>query len=98
MFIRIAGTLDCGHVQSCFVSKRRRTHVGSLRIQWTIEYFGNVIAHRGNARQVAFWQTAKAHLQLKVRNHRGEVGVTRALTQAIQRALHVTYSGQYCCH
>ncbi|CAB4571309.1 unannotated protein [freshwater metagenome] len=57
-----------------------------------------MIAHCCQAIQVAFWQTLKAHLQLQVRNHCGEIGVTGSFAQTIQSALHMAHASKNCSH
>ncbi len=86
------------HVQSGLVRERRGPDIRSLGVEWTIQNLSNVIADRRETRQTTLRETRVSHLQLEIRDHGGEVGVSRALAETVQRALHVTHPCTHRCH
>ncbi len=96
VLVGILCTRYCRHMQASLVGKSRCTNIWRLRIERTVQHFGNKIAHRSEALQSRFWQAIKSHLQLQVWNHGGEIGVSRSLTKTIQCSLYVTSTALHC--
>ena len=93
VFVGVLRPDDGRHVQAGLVSERRRADIRSLGVDRTVERLGNVVTHGGQPFDATVGQAGVAELELQVRDHRGEVGVAGALTETVERALHVPGAG-----
>ena len=71
---------------------------GRLRVDGTVQRLGDVVAHDGEPLEPALGEALVTELELQVGDDRREVGVPRALAEAVQRALHVTRAGAHRGH
>ena len=71
---------------------------GRLRVDGPVEHLGDVVADGGEPLEPAVGEALVAELELQVGDDRREVGVARALAEAVQRALHVTGAGAHRGH
>ena len=85
-------------MQTSLMSKCTSTDIRCLRVHGAIQNFGDMITHCCQAIKTTFWQTLITQLQLQVRDNGCEVGIASALTQTIQRSLHVTSTAQHSSH
>ena len=59
VLVRVGPARDRTDVQAGLVRERRRTDVGRLRVERTIQHFGHVVAHSGEAIEAALGQAAE---------------------------------------
>jgi hypothetical protein len=98
VLVRVLGPLDRADVEAGLVGEGRRADVRRLRVERPVEHLGDVVAHRGQALEPAGGQAVEAELELQVRDDGRQVGVARALAEAVEGALHLAHAGEHGGH
>ena len=81
--------VDPGHVHPALVRERVTTDVRLVGVRGEVQQLVEEVGGRGQRRQLLVREALVAHLQLKVGDDRGEVGVAAPLAVPVHRPLNV---------
>ncbi len=89
--------LHRAHVNAALVRESGRSHEGLAHRTHGVQPLPHDTAQLGQTRQMALRQAGEPELQLQVGDDRRQIDVATALSQAVDRSLHLDAAGLHRC-